>query len=219
MESFAKRFQGRRVFWQNFDEFLEIVEVLELEVRFDQPFSVLCRLVILRSLLPLASLGRIISETLVSFLEFLVVSCPLLDELDNSGPVAEFASHVEGQILPINSSVNLLCLVEPAEPGADLRLLLVLLVKILKPLDELDSIVAISFDKRSLRDIQVHFLESGFRNESPEARVWILLDELRSLLQANSGQEISRIFQRLGLVMRDHFVDVFDVFWIFQDLI
>lgn len=219
LESLTQWIQDGTVFGQDHDQPFKVVEIFKLEISFDETLVILGRLIVFDCLVPFASLSGVVSQVLVSFLELLVISCTLFDQLDDSGPVSEFSSHVQSEIFPVNCSINIFGFIVSAEPGANFSLLFVPLVKCLELLDKLYAVVVVCFDKGSLSHVEVQLIESILSDEFPESWMWVLFNELNCLSETYLGEEVSCVLEGFGLVMGDHFVDVFYVLGILQDFI
>ena len=61
---------------------------------------------------------------LVGVLEIRIIACALFNELDDTRPVTQLPSHVQGKVLSIDFVVDLLRFLVAAKPGTDLSLLL-----------------------------------------------------------------------------------------------
>lgn len=219
LESFTQWIQNGTVFRQDHNQLFKIVEIFKLEISFDETLVVLGRLIVFDCLVPFTPLGGVVSEILVSFLELLVISCALFDQLNDSWPVSEFSSHIQCEVFSVDCSINIFSFVVSAEPGTNFSFLFVPFVKCLKFLDELYTVIVICFDKGSFGHVEVQLIKGILSDEFPKSWMWVLFNKLNSLSKTNLSEEVSCVLKGFGLVMGDHFVDVFYVLWILQDFI
>eukprot|EP00754_Rhynchopus_humris_P043782 Rhum_TRINITY_DN3522_c0_g1::Rhum_TRINITY_DN3522_c0_g1_i1::g.11102::m.11102 len=175
----SESYEQRRSAGQQLDEPLHVPVVLENVVELHQLLVVLCLVVVLHSLGPLLTIGVVVSYLVPRLLDVYVVQAALLHELHHFKPVTQPHAQLRRKVLPVDLTVQPLCVVEAQEVRRDLRLLLrLVLVQLLQPLHKLDALVVLAPHKRLLRDDEVKLLQRVFGKQPPQPRVRVLRHEV-----------------------------------------
>lgn len=149
----------------------------------------------------------------------LVIASPLFNQLNDAGPVPKSHAKVQRHVLPIDIFIDLLCLVIALEICCNLRFLLEFLVELLQTLDEQHAIVIFVLHEGPLSYLEVQLVEGGLSYQLPEASVGVLLNELHSVLDGDSGKEVAGVPQGFSLVIYYHIADVLNLLWVLQNVV
>mmetsp|Transcript_19431 Transcript_19431/g.40686 ORF Transcript_19431/g.40686 Transcript_19431/m.40686 type:complete len:276 (+) Transcript_19431:1144-1971(+) len=183
---------------------LQRAEVLEPVVALGHFLWLLCLLVVHDCLLPVELLGVIVTNLGRGLEHELIITTARLHKLHHLHPVALPLPQINGEVLPVNVTVDHLRLIDATKIHGNLCPLFHLIAKAVEALHVLDTLIITAPHKRLVSDAEVEGVHRGLGQQTPQPRVWVLLDVRVGVRQARGVDVLPHIPQTLGLEINHH---------------